>query len=773
MDPETLVSEGFEVRVTNPTALPFRDYPAAIGVSLPEGGVTDVDTVEATAPDGTRHPVQAMPLAVWPDGSVKWVLIELPADLEAPPKPRSSAYKVRFSEGAAEPLGDVRVEESADQITVSNGVLTLAFDRKRFALFSSVTLEGAEIIGSGECSDILLEDKFGKRYCASRAADYRAEVEHAGPVRATVRLSGKHRAADGTTFLDFRVRVSVFHNCPSVLVEHQIVNREDTMPGVKVAVLKLVQKLNVGDEPVVAVRQGMHGADTAYRPISGIRQDMRIETGTARSASLGGEGAIVTDPQPFDEDFSVMDFHIREFPAVRYSSGLWLDVSGSVDGHRRGATVFFRNMLENQPKIVENRRNEIALHVIPRMPEDLDYMQGWSKRHEIIFCFHQGAEDAEAGERDQAWIRWTHQPGVIVPFAWYQKTKAEDMDKIMPHRLRKYPLMERNLEKAPEGGNWQGESAPPPGTGMLNWGDFCYGEARPGWSPGTYWCNNEEDFIYGDALLALRNEDASGLSQVRCMARHQIDIDTLSYSQDPLRNGAVIPHAVDHTRGAPYTSHIWFQGSILYYYLSGDPDAREAAVSLGDFLLRFIERRFRACTATGREHGWPILTLCSIYELTRDEKYLEGACKLIEDVERRLDEYGGVWYSTPWGLGEGIGPYANYSIYQGIYKYYQQTGDEEMRRLFLRIIDRVIEVELGEEGYQLCRNGKFYPLLYPFAMAYYMTGEERYAEAGKIGFTLLLTHYGFSDWGLREALHFLKIADERGWIEKLQPQGEI
>ncbi|NQU09985.1 hypothetical protein HQ590_04280, partial [bacterium] len=636
-----IAEPGCELRVTTGAYIPYRNAPAARGVSLPEGAVTDVATVRATAPDGRSHPVQATALGYWPDGSVKWVLVELPADVAAAPPLTPSVYRISFAGADRAVRGDVRSDEDRTGITVRNNRLRLRFDKRRFAVIREAVLDGKPIIRSADDSDIVVEDGTGKRYHAARAQNYRAEIEHAGSVRTTVRLSGRHTAVDGSTFLEFRLRISVFHNCPDVFIEHQFANREDPMPGVKVRSLKLSQRVHVGKSPVRALRQAHHGADTEPRAIGGIRQEFAIHAGTPVGKEIGFPGPLITDERMFQEDYSTMDFHIRDYPSVHHAAGPWLDLAGAVQGRVQGVTAFFRNMVENHPKLIETDGDRIVFHILPRMDTDLEYMQGWTKRHDLMLCFHQGTGEVDPEERDQAWYRWEHRPAVTVPFASYQSAKAEDMDQILAPSYRKYPVLEAKLHwVASVGGTNQGTQM---ASGMIHWGDVATATGR--WGDVVTGWNHEEDTPYGQFLLALRNEDPARFAATCVAVRHQIDIDHISYSTDPLRNGAIAPHSRDHVRGATYPSHMWITGITLYYYLTGDPDAREAAIAMGEVNLRFIEQRWCATTLTGREHGWPILNLGFVYELTRDQRYLAGARKLIADVARRLDEYGGVYYA--------------------------------------------------------------------------------------------------------------------------------
>jgi hypothetical protein len=754
------VKEGSEFRVSTGADIPYPHAPVARGVSLPQGAVTDVAAVSAADPSGKPHPVQATTLGVWPDGSVKWALIEMPADVPAaPPANITQAYRVRFDPARPGISGDVRCEETADGIIVRNSRLSVRFGRRRFSLLGEVAIDGQTVIQPGNGSDIIVEDGSGKRYYASKAKECQVQLEHSGSVRTTVRISGKHTADDGSTFLDFRLRVSVFHGSPDVLVEHQFANREDNLPGVKVRSLRVVQGLQVGSAPAYALRQAMHGVDTEPRALGGIRQNLAIHAGTDVCKEIGFHGPLITDPRLFNEDLSAMDFHIRDYPSVLHASGSWLDVSGKQNGRSRGATVFFRSMSENHPKMLEVEGDQVVFHVVPRAAKDLHYLQGWSKRHDLVFCFHREDSDVDPEERDKAWYRWEFRPAVTVPFDWYQMTGVEDLDKVMPPKHRKYPVLETKLFWVPQIGG---------STGMIHWGDIFTESGR--WGEGGAGWNHEEDTPYGQFLLALRNQDSARFENTCVCVRHQIDIDHISYSQDPLRCGAIAPHSRDHVRGATYPSHMWITGMCLYHYLTGDPDAREAAIAQAEVNLRFIEKRWNATTLTGREHGWPILNLGFVYELTREPRYLEGAKRLIDDVIRRLDEYGGVYYHHH---RYQFSEFANYSIYEGMYKCWQQTGDEALKAQFLRVVDWLIEKVFGPRGFSYCRNGQWFANLYPLAMAYHLTGDRKYVEAGKVGLILMMAYHPLDTWCLRELLHFLALADARGWIQDCAPQSAV
>lgn len=89
--------------------------------------------------------------------------------------------------------------------------------------------------------------------------------------------------------------------------------------------------------------------------------------------------------------------------------------------------------------------------------------------------------------------------------------------------------------------------------GMLNFGDW-WGER------GRNWGNIEYDTQHIFSLHALRSGDLDFFYRGREAARHNRDVDTIWYSDDPNRIGCVYAHCIGHT-GDYYTHKINDQGS--------------------------------------------------------------------------------------------------------------------------------------------------------------------------------------------------------------------
>jgi hypothetical protein len=60
-----------------------RGWPVRCGVPFAQGLLAKDASIEVAGPDGKAVPVQIEPMATWLDGSLKWLLVEFPADVPA------------------------------------------------------------------------------------------------------------------------------------------------------------------------------------------------------------------------------------------------------------------------------------------------------------------------------------------------------------------------------------------------------------------------------------------------------------------------------------------------------------------------------------------------------------------------------------------------------------------------------------------------------------------------------------------------------------------
>jgi hypothetical protein len=106
---------------------------------------------------------------------------------------------------------------------------------------------------------------------------------------------------------------------------------------------------------------------------------------------------------------------------------------------------------------------------------------------------------------------------------------------------------------------------------------------------------------------------------------HYRDVDIIHH--DPLhpdRVGLNHPHKVGHF--APEATqnvdlgHVWLEGLITHYRLTGDRRSLEAARAMGDALASRVGK-----AANPRQFGWPMMALAALADATGESRYRDAA----------------------------------------------------------------------------------------------------------------------------------------------------
>ena len=195
------------------------------GVPWAKGAVTKDQRFALTTDAGATLPLQTWPLAYWPDGSVKWSGFATVADGAA------KSFRLQAVAAGAEmaPAERVEVATTANAITVRSGKLVLTVPRQGARLIESIAVDGREVARDGQVVCVLQSgpgdaaDDVRPRERFTTQLE-KVTVEQAGPVRAVLKLEGKHRGAkSGRAWLPFVVRLYVTVGSAAVRAVHTFV----------------------------------------------------------------------------------------------------------------------------------------------------------------------------------------------------------------------------------------------------------------------------------------------------------------------------------------------------------------------------------------------------------------------------------------------------------------------------------------------------------------------------------------------------------------------
>ncbi len=192
----------------------------AFGMAWPRGQVSARQALAVRDADGRILPAQSWTTATWPDGSVKWSAHALPADVA--PGARLTVAPGR----AARPGDPVTVDERADAIVIRSGPRRWEIARSGGALVrQGLRGDNAVLRDVALVAEVRQGSPEGQRIPLKGRIE-RVTVEQRGPVRAVVKIEGRHVGA-GQSILPFVVRLYAYAGSDGLRIVHSFVHDVD------------------------------------------------------------------------------------------------------------------------------------------------------------------------------------------------------------------------------------------------------------------------------------------------------------------------------------------------------------------------------------------------------------------------------------------------------------------------------------------------------------------------------------------------------------------
>ncbi len=674
--------------------------PLTFGVPLSQGRVFAGQRCELHAGSAAK-PTQSRILSQWPDGSVRWLLVDTlaPSAAGAAQLNLSAEPTVDAAPLARPGAAGVQAENSGLRVLFDSG---LRIERRDGAAWKSV-VDGLALTGA-------LAD--GR--ALTGGAPQGVGIEENGPCRAVIRADIPVADKKGVTHLRCRLRLHVYADQPFIRVVQrlEVVSPELPTDGDEakrmLRLRRLELRLNcVGQAPA---RRWVHEHDQAWRETS--------EGGTE----------IVSGRRPG---------HFR----VPLASGT--------------LAVGIKEFWQTWPRGFRQETGAIVLELLPELsgdplPGDED---AW---HRIYFWLKDSAYllrsglalrsewllgflPADAGEpAADAIFDWLEHPpvvrpdpahtnatGVLVPFGLKAESTMPDYEALMGKALTAFHADREHFRA----------------YGQINFGDW-YGES--GWS----WGNNEYDPPYCGYLEFLRGGDPRWTELGAQAARHLADVDTVhphgfQAVHMPGHLGGYLPplfrSKIGGTGGIP--SHTWVEGPVLHYLLTGDEFTRESIRETRGWLLQ--DRWFDNCDFVNcREAGWHIVHLCMLAATFDDPRCLIAAAVIVRRVREKEDPSGGWVHMLAeghCGCGyprcRGEAGFMVGVLLSALKRYHALTGDPEAARMLVGgarwLIRNTYDAPSGHFRYTSCekrtRGGGFQQtqwVLEGLADAYILSGDE-------------------------------------------------
>ncbi|AWX43524.1 hypothetical protein HME9304_00513 [Flagellimonas maritima] len=414
----------------------------------------------------------------------------------------------------------------------------------------------------------------------------------------------------------------------------------------------------------------------------------------------------------------------------------WINVS---DG-TRGISVGIKNFLEEYPKGIEVDPNSKMLkgNIWPlengpmnfaRKDTEMDgqmlgnFAQGITKTTEFLYYFHTNQTDAVI---DQKMDYVLNSPVAHALPEWY--TSSRVYGNMAPYS-DKYLEFENGLQYKYEW--WAFNQRKQPWYGMFDYGDGKTYFFKDKW---FQWTNNEPtvDFMLWTNFMRTGNADYYHMAQA--MSRHTMDVDNIHWPKKRSYLGQ-INDAIDfwdfedEPESTPYlgigrrhanehwhallSAHVWIQGWIASYYISADHRALEVAKMTGD---TYLKRIWGEHDLRGRRLYLSVLNLVELYDATKLDKYKKELDERVDLMLMFQKEQGGNLLLDRYG-------YSQTYVVQGLYKYYQLTGEERIKKALLKHANWVRDVPpLNHE------MESYLASIHPLLIGYEFSGQHAFLE---------------------------------------------
>jgi hypothetical protein len=649
-----------------------------IGVPFARGLITSISALRLEGDDSSVRPLQARPLDLWPDGGVRWALLDFTADVKdgvLAPLVLGVSDALPSPPAGTQPAS---VKEIPDGVRVETGAAT--FDVRRGTPFPLARAS----VGGADCIDAAASGvRIGHRGRIFTCSVREIEVVERGPLRVEIAV---HARLSPATELRLEVfgRLEFFAGTSTVRLSLRLRNpRRARHPGgiwelgdrgsllLDSATLVLELPAGVTDVRVASERGGaLAGAVTPFD----LYQDSSGGERWNHRAHVNRQGALPLTFRGYRQRSGP-----TEHGGLRASPVLVASTAASE------VAIAVPAFWENCPRSIGVRGRTVEVGFFPGAYGDVYELQGGEqKTHLCAIAF--GPDRVSSPP-----LAWCHEPLRVyadsdyccatdaVPFlspagdddARYRRLVAAAFD---PERgfLAKRERFDE--------------------YGWRHFGDIPGDHEsafQPEDRPFTSHYNNQYDAIAAFATHFLRSGDSRWWRLMDDLARHVVDIDIYHTHEDKAAyNGGLFwhtQHYVDAGRsthrtyprgtggGGPSAEHNYNVGLMLHYFMTGEPASRDAAMGLGQWVIDMDDGRrtpFRwlssaptgLASATGsisyhgpgRGAANSILACMTAHRLSGDRAFVDKAEELIrrcihplDDLERRrLFDVERRWYYT-------------------------------------------------------------------------------------------------------------------------------
>lgn len=565
------------------------ELPVTFTLPFSKGGVREADLARLVlSAEGAVRPVQARSLVGWPDGSVRWALIDTSVNVAKAPVRMLATIGTEAPRPAEDAGGQVRVRERSIGYEVDTGVLRFRVPRNQPAFLDGLAT------GTRPASGPLTASAEMEGRPVRLRPPRRVTLVERGPLRVRFELEGAY-----DDHLDYLVRVEAYAGQAFVRLWHTFFNRSDR-PALKMSRLALELPFATTD-------------------------DAKYSAGVEGGGALGG--VVGAEPVRLVQIDNLGYRAGGESRAGKLAG--WVQVADAGARLGLGARWFW----QEYPQAFELDRRGVRYDMWAGDQGPALVGMGAAKTHEIVLWGGAGAAARPplrppVAVVDPAWVAASGAlPQAIAATGTGREFAAQIVQAAHRYGAR------NDAEPWDDRGEVLCTSDKPdrPRTGaygMWNWGDWNFRGYHDDTKGCDAWGNLEYDTAQVLGLTFAASGDPAAHDLFVAAARHFMDVDTIHFV--PVR-GRAEWKGMNHPKNPLHFSfelggvdlgHTWTEGLLTYFYLTGDERGLTAARGIADYLVR---RSRSVHGGNPRQFGWPQIALLAVFDATGEARYRDAA----------------------------------------------------------------------------------------------------------------------------------------------------
>jgi len=668
------------VEITNSYDFPVENRPFSIGVPCAQGALFAQEKLRLDC-HGQSKPFNVTPLASWPDGSMKWFLLDFQASVKANAQLQLQLIRANSTSNQSPALKQVTVSETDDAYLVNTGIAKFTVSKQQAGLFDQVVYDGVAILSDAP-SHIQLLNEQGHQAESVISAVHTPDADNT--LRRKVSIDGFFQNNDGATLADFNLKLTFYAGLATVKCEFTLSNPQAAEhPGgvwdlgdkgsffFKALSLK-IQMTNTADVCAPSIRLS---PDADWRLVE--NENLMLEQN-----SSGGENWQSKNHMNFKGEIPMKFKGFRYFEQdVQLSSGDRATPSVFLTSGAGGIAAHVVDFWQNFPKAIQVEQSTLSLSLFPQMASDCYELQGGErKKHTFYLDFSNNKASLDSYIDDMS---------PRIPLDYYAETKVIPW---LPG-FHKDSAIQKLIDRGIQGEkNFFDKREAIDEFGWRNFGEIFAdheGLEYKGEDDLISHYNNQYDPLYGFIKQYLISGDKRWHELLSELAQHIVDIDIYHTVKDREEyNGGLFWHTHHYLNaftcthrtfsslhkgdflygnigGGPGDEHCYTTGLSYYYFMTGDTVYKDAALQLVFWLTRVLEgsdtviervfqfkskelpilkrlfagevvQRYRYPFTRGT--GNYITALIDAYNLTGQEKYLLKVERVIQQSVHPRDD---------------------------------------------------------------------------------------------------------------------------------------